>query len=49
MRTWWVLPSSLAVFIVGLVLLAVFASGPAVAVFATVSLCGFCVGVVLSS
>jgi len=48
MRTWWVLPSSLAIFIIGLVLLAVFASRSAVAVFATVCLCGFCVEVVLS-
>jgi len=48
MRTWWVLPSSLAIFIIGLVLLAIFASRSAVAVFATVCLCGFCVEVVLS-
>jgi hypothetical protein len=48
MRTWWVLPSSLAVFIIGLILLAVFASPSAVAVFTTVCLCGFCVEVVLS-
>jgi len=48
MRTWWVLPSSLAIFIVGLILLAVFATRSAVAAFATVCLCGFCVEVVLS-
>lgn len=48
MRTWWVLPSSLATFIIGLVLLALLAPGRAVAVFATVCLCGFCVEVVVS-
>ena len=48
MRTWWVVPSSLAVFIVGLVLLAVFASGSAVAIFTTICICGFCIEVVLS-
>jgi len=48
MRTWCVLPSSLSIFIVGLILLAVFATRSAAAAFATVCLCGFCVEVVLS-
>jgi hypothetical protein len=46
-KAWWVFPASLAVFLIGLVVLALLAPGWTISAFITACLCGFAVEIAL--